>query len=236
MQYPQLPLSLGLKDSTVFANFVAGPNAEVLDYLQNLNDAALSPCIYLWGAPVTGKTHLLQAICHAAGQRGQASVFLPLSAHDEFPVDALQGLETIEFVCIDDIHAIAGHLDWETALMNLYDRTQEAGHHLIITGTSVPAQARLQLPHLASRLAWGLIFQLKALDDAEKQQALSLRAQRRGVSLPQESVRYLVRHHGADISALLDTFDRLDQASLAAKRRLTVPFIRSVLQVTEPPG
>lgn len=227
--HPQLPLSLGLKDSAVFANFVAGANAEAVAYLQQLADHSETPCVYLWGGVGTGKSHLLQAICHAAGEHGLAAVYLPMRSADEFPYEALTGLESVDFVCIDDIDAVAGDYDWERALMRLFERIQQAHSGLVVTGASIPSELGLSLAPLASRLAWGLLFQLKESDAGLKQEALILRADRRGISLPKEAARYLVRHHGQNMSALFDAFERVDKASLAAKRKLTVPFIRAIL-------
>ena len=228
--HPQLPLSLGLKDSAVFANFIVGVNTEALAYLQSLTEHKTTPCVYLWGGRGSGKSHLLQALCHAAGESDRAAVYLPMRSADEFPCEVVNGLEAMDVVCIDDIHAIAGQQAWEQALLHLFERIQQAGSALVVTGKSVPTDLGLQ-SQLSSRLAWGMSFQLKALSNADKRTALQVRAQRRGLRMPQESTRFLVRHFGDDLMGLFDAFDNLDKASLAAKRKLTLPFIRQVLQL-----
>ena len=225
----QLPLSVGLRDSATFDSFLPGPNAQALDYLQRAIGKRKECAIYLWGQSGTGKSHLLQAVCHAAGYEGLAAIYLPLQTAEQFSCDALDGIEKMDMVCIDDIHAIGGQRDWELALIRLFERIYEAGGGLVITGKTTVADLDLALPQLTSRLAWGLTFQLQALDEAGMLEALQLRASRRGFSLPQATGRYLIRYCSRDMGHLFDSLDSLDRASLAAKRKLTIPFIRSVL-------
>ena len=229
----QLPLTLGLKDSAVFANFVAGGNREILSFLQGYPISKTAPLVYLWGEPGCGKTHLLQALCQAASERGEAAVYLPMHMMSDFPYEALTGLEQTALICIDDINAVAGLVDWEDALLRLYVRAHASGCALAMAGNTMVGQLELKLPQLVSRLQWGLVFQLKPLPEADKLTALELRAKRRGVKLPPESARYLLKHYATDTGQLFDALDRLDKASLAAKRRVTIPFIRTVLARSE---
>lgn len=232
----QLPLSLGLRDSAVFANFVAGANAEALDYLQRCFGRGNEPLVYLWGESGSGKSHLLQALCHSAGAVGESAVYLPLQRSAEFPCEALNGLEAMAVVCLDDVDAVAGQLDWERALLGLFERVHASGCALAVTAGSPAGELDLRLPQLGSRLAWGMTFQLRPLTETGKLEALRIRARRRGLELGAEAARYLVRHYGADGAVLFDILERLDRASLVAKRRLTIPFIRAVLNPLPPTG
>ncbi len=224
----QLPLGIRLKDGNTFANFVSGPNAEALAYLQSqLRSAA---AVYLWGAGGTGKTHLLQAACHEAGKAGWRTAYVPLACWRELSVELLEGLEAAELVCIDDVASIAGQEDWEAALFHLYNRLRDAGGNLVVSGTLPPASLPLALPDLRSRLAWGIVFQLQALDDEEKLAGLRQRARDRGLELPEKVGRYLLQRCPRDMSSLFSLLESLDQASLAAQRRLTIPFVKEVME------
>lgn len=225
----QVPLNLGLKDSMVFAGFVAGANGEALDYLQRC--FGREPSLYLWGAPGTGKSHLLQALCHAAGERGESAVYLPLRRAAEFPYEALDGLEAMTVICMDDLDAVAGQPEWEQALLRLFVRVHDSGCAVAVTATAPVGDLGLRLEQLSSRLVWGMSFQLRALTTDEQQQALIVRARRRGLQLSRDAVRYLVRRYSHDNHALFAALEQLDQASMVSKRRLTVPFIRSVITV-----
>lgn len=225
----QLPLGLTLKDSATFANFIPGPMREVFEALQKSAHGGGEPFIYLAGAAGTGKTHLLQAACHAAAQQSHAVAYLPLQQVAEFGAEMLDGLEQLRLVCLDDLQIVVGRADWERALFHLFNKLRESGGRLIVAAALKPAQLGITLPDLTSRLGWGVTYVLEALDDTDKLNALRVRAQARGFELPDEVGRYLLSRLPRDMHALFAVLDQLDYASLAAQRRLTVPFIKSIL-------
>lgn len=227
--FTQLPLGLTLNDSATFANFITGPHSEAVQAVQACARGQGEAFIYLAGAAGTGKTHLLQAACHAMARQGGTVVYLPLQCAAQFGLDALDGLERMALVCLDDVQALVGQPEWEQALFNLFNRVRDSGGRLLVAANAKPSQLGLSLPDLVSRLSWGVTYVLPSLDDADKLRALSLRAQARGFELPDEVGRYLLVRLPRDMQALFAVLDRLDQASLAAQRRLTVPFIKSIL-------
>lgn len=225
--HPQLPLGLRLGDHARFRNFFAGPNAELLAVLRALPEGEGPRLIYCSGAPGTGKSHLLQATCAAAREQGRSAWYLPLEPRLSSAV--LEGLDQQELLCLDDLQRVAGHAAWEEALFHLYNRVREQGGALLVAGNGRPEELGLGLPDLVSRLHWGLLYRLQELDDAERLAALQLRAASRGLDLPADTGDYLLRRCPRDLPALFELLDRLDVASLAAQRRLTIPFVRSVL-------
>lgn len=222
----QLPLGIGLKDSATFDNFYPADNALVLKALQQDEEQM----VYLWGPRGCGKSHLLQALCHATAAKGPAPVYLPLQELVALSPAILQGLEQQALIAIDDIQEIAGLAEWEEALFHLYNRIREAGKRLVVSANVAPAGLALSLPDLTSRLGWGPVFQLTPLSDADKRAALLLRARRRGLEMSNEVVEYLLRRCPRDMDSLFNLLNQLDQASLAAKRKLTIPFIRQLLE------
>jgi len=227
----QLSLPIGLRDDASFDNFFPGKNAVALKHLEGLTSSRQSEgSVYLWGGQASGKTHLLQAICHLATKNEMPIVYLPLSQYEELDVAMLEGMELYPFICIDDIDIIAGHTLWEQELFHLYNRIFEKGSQLIVSATSSLQETALALPDLKSRLGWGLVFQLKELDEQEKMLALQQRSARRGLELPDNVAQYLLRHFSRDMNSLVDTLNELDKASLTAQRKLTVPFVKQWLE------
>lgn len=224
-QFPQLPLHIGLRDSATFANFFAGSNAAIVHAMNK----GIEPFLFLWGGQGCGKTHLLQALCHEAGMQGLAALYLPMADVYGLGTDILENLEQMDLLCIDDVQLVCGDSRWETALFHLYNRVREAGKRMVVAADAAPMALPVNLPDLASRLGWGPVFQIKPLDDGEKASALQLRAKARGMVLPDESALYLIRHASRDLHDLFALLERLDHASLAAQRRLTVPFIREFI-------
>ena len=235
----QLPLSIRLRDSSVFASYFTGRNQSVVDALlaldttraeSNQTGARAPTCIWLHGAASIGKTHLLQALCARAGLEGRTSAYVPLAEVLSSGEELLSGYGQLALVCLDDGEVIAGRDGWERALFRLHRELDEHGGRLIVAGSAPPAALGFRLPDLASRLNGGLVLTLHALDEPEQIAALQLRAQLRGFELPAETAQFLMRRLPRDMASLCAFLDQLDEASLIAQRRLTVPFVREVME------
>lgn len=220
----QLPLGIRLREAATFGNFLPVGNDALLATLQAPGNSS----IYLWGSAGTGKTHLLQAVCHQAAAQGRRAAFLPLAEPGLEPA-MLEGMEQYDQVCLDDIEQIAGNPKWETALFHAYNRITAAGHQLRVAASVSPAALDIQLPDLLSRLGWGPVFQLQPLSDSAKRQALQQRAAARGLTLEGEVADYLMKRCPRDMTSLFALLEGLDDASLVAQRRLTIPFVRDYL-------
>lgn len=222
----QLPLRLTPQQLFRFDNFYFN-HAELKPALTELCQSEQMSFVYLWGEPSSGKSHLLLAVIENTALR---SLYLPLAdlVNSASP-DILSSLEELDLLCIDDLQAIAGLKEWEEALFHCFNRLQLSGCKLLIAAQQNPATVALSLPDLRSRLATGLVYQLDALNDDDKLHALILQAQSRGLEMSEEVANYLLRHHSRDMSVLISLLMRLDKASMVAKRRLTIPFIRQTL-------
>lgn len=229
MPHPQLTLGVRLNDSASFSNYFPGNNAEVLNHLRACAHGENSLPMLLWGVPGSGKTHLLHAACHAATARAEHPAYVPMREATSWSPNVLDGLEHCALVCIDDVDAIAGRPEWEEALFHLYNRVTERQHCLALSAAGPPGELKLNLPDLASRLAWGLVLHLAVLDENDKLGALQLRAQQRGFELPTDVAQFLLRRCPRDTPSLFGLLDHLDQASLAAQRKLTIPFVRELI-------
>jgi len=235
MHPEQLPLRVRLRDTSVFASYFAGRNQPVVDALRSLERIRSSAhtattCIWVHGPAASGKTHLLQACCAVAGAHHAAAAYLPLRVAASSGEDLLTGYGEFALVCLDDAEAIAGRTGWERALFRLHQELDERGGRLLISGSAPPAALGFELRDLASRLNGGLVLTLQMLDEREQIGALKLRARLRGFELPEETAQYLLRRLPRDMASLCAFLDQLDEASLAAQRRLTLPFVRQVME------
>ncbi len=229
MKSVQLPLGVQLYDDATFSNFYSGPNALVLATLQQvLSGKGLDHYLYLFGEEGVGRTHLLQAACHEMTTRGQLACYLPLG-NPLLTLEALEGLEFLSLVCLDDVHAIAGIPQWEEAIFHLFNRIRAREVPLLVSGDQSPIHLSIRLPDLKSRLAWGTAFEVHPLSDDDKLFALQLHAKARGLVLSDEVGRFLLRRCARDMRELYAILTELDTASLSAQRRLTIPFIKESL-------
>jgi DnaA family protein len=184
--------------------------------------------LLLVGPAGSGKSHLLIGACALAEDAGRRVRYLPLAALAGNLADATAGVDA-DLVCIDGLDASAGLRTDEVALFHLHNRIRDAGGTLLYASRATPAQLSLALPDLASRLGQCTQVHLAALDDAGRRDALVQRAARRGLELDDAVLDYLFRRVGRDFGTLGALLDRLDRESLAAQRRITVPFLRALL-------
>lgn len=226
----QLTLPVNLREDATLSNFHPGQNKILLSLLQNIAAGKGEHFLYYWGQRGVGRSHLLQATCHYAHSIQRSCFYLPLSSLDVLTAQVFEGLENMQVICIDDVHLIAGIPAWEEALFHLYNRVQMMGNYLVISGQHAPQNLGLHLPDFTSRLNAGLCLQLQDLIDAEKLQVLQGRAKERGMLLSDTVGKYLLTHHARSLADLFAILEQLEQATLIAKRRLTVPFVKTVLQ------
>jgi len=224
----QLPLGVRIPDRATFDSFLAGQNEEALERLLKIVSDGVGLC-WLSGPQSSGKTHLLQAVSAAVSENGRAS-YIPLRELVPLGPEALDGMTELACVTLDDVDAVAGRLEWEQALFRLYRETEEQGGIAVFGSRLPPAALAWSLPDFASRAAAMPGFVLRPLDETGRADALRLRARLRGVDLPEETLRWLERRFPRDMGSLFVLLDALDEAALVAQRRLTVPFIRSVLR------
>ena len=230
----QLALNVALSDSASFANFLRAPNHEAVDRLQrNLaaletGGSALDPVIFIAGTKGTGKSHLLQATCMAARVRDGQVFYVTLSDHAVLAPSLLDLVGPPRVVCLDDVDAIAGEAAWERAVLTLWERMRSVGGMLVAGARAVPGRIPYGLADLASRLGAGPVYSLAPLNDAEKHEAIRLRAANRGFALADDVVHYIINRYPRDLHSLFGLLDRLDAQSLASQRRITIPFLREL--------
>lgn len=226
----QLPLPFTFNAEQGFEQFHPGGNEETVAHLRRCSTSADEPLIYLWGGESQGKSHLLQACCREAYGIGRSVSYLPLRALQGYGSEILDGLEHQDLVCLDDIDGLVGKAEWEHALFRLFNRLRDGKRRLLVSAQVPPAELAVDLPDLKTRLGWGLTLMLRPLTDEDRLTALSLQARSLGLDLPPTVGRFLLVHYRRDLASLRQLLERLDRASLAAKRKLTVPFLKSYLE------
>ncbi|MFT3905420.1 MAG: DnaA regulatory inactivator Hda [Steroidobacteraceae bacterium] len=243
----QLALSMRLPDRASFESFLPGDNGAAVDTLRALAAGRRRDVVWLAGPAGSGKTHLLHAVVARCAQDAAAG-YLPLAAPAPAAAagaaplagvatlapEVLEGWQGVRCLCLDDVPALFGDAAWERALFRLHREAEEQGISLVLSGSESPALVRPQLRDLASRLGASTVCVLQPLDEAQQREALRLRAHLRGLQLPDETLQYLQRHMPRDMRSLYRLLDTLDEAALQAQRRLTVPFIRAVLERSPP--
>ena len=145
-------LDFGPPPAPDFDNFVVGDNAEAVATLRELAAGSGPRMVYLWGPPGSGKSHLARSL---------AAVVASTDAAVEI---------------VDD----ADRLDREQqiAWFHRFNQLMAQPRGSLVAFGEVPPQRLDLLPDLASRLAWGIVFALRPLDDDDLASALAARTWR----------------------------------------------------------
>lgn len=228
----QLALAIHLNYQATLTDFCWGENTLLQQQLQRSLTQNDERFLYLWGDSGCGKSHLLQGACQAMSQNNESAAYIPLTLLKEWGHESIEGIEEQALIAIDDIDAIATDKTWEEALFHLYNRIRDNGKTiLIISGKQAPSASAIQLADLRSRLAWGLVFQINGLSDELKIITLQQHAHKRGFNLPDSVALFLINRCARNMHDLYQILDRLDEASLEAQRKITIPFVKSTLNI-----
>jgi len=219
----QLTFELAEAPTPSFANFVAGRNAEAVNALARIaREGAPDSGLLLWGAPGSGKTHLLKAAVTLAIESGRDARFIddPSGVGEVSPAQD-------RFVAVDNVDR--ADTAAQGRLFTLYNALAARGGQLVASAGAPPALMELR-EDPRTRLGWGLVFEIVPLADDDKPEALAAFAQARGFRLAPDAMGYLLAHGRRDMASLVQTLTALDRHSLALQRPITVPLIRAWLQ------
>lgn len=225
--HPQLTLALDTNPATSFDTFYVDDSNELVCQSVEafVQGTLVEQQLFIWGASGVGKSHLLISACQLASEQGYQVAYLPGELANAN--DALIGLEQCEFVCIDDLQRLDRSA--EEDLFNCINRCRDADTRLLFAADRQPEELGLQLRDLTTRLTWGPRFQLNSLGEDALIKALRKEIRLRSMEAGDEVISYVMRRAPRHMPALKQLVDRLEAASLSEQRRLTIPFVRSVL-------
>ena len=232
LKYPsltQIPFKFDNFKKRDFDSFFQGENKDLLYFLNTMIKTRSNNSIYIWGPQGTGKTHLLQAACKKANEMDWHVTYIPLEQYRDFSIDILDGLGKLDLVCIDDLEFIIDNIEWQQRVTLLFNEIRDNKNSIIISSKISPNNIKIDLDDLKSRLVWGHVFKIKAADDELKIKILKKEANERSFNLNDDVVEFLIRRSNRDLTSLIEILDEIDRSSLAAKRKITVPFVKELI-------
>lgn len=228
----QFPVQFEFQSNQHFSTFYPGNNQEPVNHLQKICSSKEQQT-FLWGEAGTGKTHLLQATIQEANVNNKTSFYFSFDSKTLPNPSLFDGLENIDIVCLDNIDQIVDNKEWEHAFFNFYNLHRDGNKKLIISASCPPKYLAIQLPDLKTRMSWGVTFKLKALTDEQQLNALIYKAHDLGFNIPINVGQFLMIHYARDLPSVWALLDKIDQATLAAKRKLTIPFLKQIMSTQE---
>jgi DnaA family protein len=216
----QLPLDIKLRDDATVANYIGEAGYRLL---------GTHGIVYLWGEPGSGRSHLLQAACHHA--RGQEKSAIYLAEPAGHAAEMLRDLDRLDLVCIDDLQQVAGDPEWETALFHLLNSVRGSGGTLVVSADRSIQRLAIRLPDLKSRLLAAHAIETDRLDDTGKLELMKQKASRQGFRLADDVGRFIMSRSDRDVRSLVDLLARLEVETLRQQKRVTIPFVKQVLEL-----
>ncbi len=224
--HPQLPLPIAQETGPSLSNFSRGDNGLVVDIIAGLFGSNNNRQVYVWGTAQSGKTHLLAAAHQQWLAAGRRSFYVSLK-EETLAAGLLEALDGYDLIALDDVDSVASNSDWERALFNLINFTREGQGKILFSAMSAPSADVWGLADLVSRLSWGPVLKLEALNENDIRTAVLSSAEQRGMKVDAEAVDFLLKRYSRDLNSLLQAMDVLDKESLSAGReRITIPFLK----------
>ncbi len=223
-KFTQIPLDIRLDTSLIFDNFYISPqNQNMVDEMRTIINKP--EIIILKGAIASGKTHLLQAICNTLVEGD--FMYIPAKKFHTLSPEILNIEVSLKCICIDDVDLLLGNTAWEKALFDIYNQAFDKKFSLLMSSSKNDLE--FNLPDLQSRFAKTKTINIKALDDSGKQAAFLLQAKTRGIKIDDKVSAFIHNHYSRNLHDMLDLLDKLDQASMRNKHKITVPIVKQVL-------
>ncbi|HNV61302.1 MAG TPA: DnaA regulatory inactivator Hda [Rhodoferax sp.] len=226
----QIALDIGLSTGPTIANFCAGPNEAALRHMElwigskaNAADSLTrSPvATYFWGAPGSGKSHLLKAAREGLRDQGARVGWLDASVFN-----APEFSESWTAVMLDDVHLYTA--EQQHTAFNWFVNAQTHQRPVLAAGDCAPVDLQLR-DDLRTRLGWGHIFHLQTLSEPERRAVLRQSADARGVFLGDEVMDYMLTRFSRDLGSLMELLELLDGYALQTQRAITIPLIKSMM-------
>jgi len=229
----QYSLDIALPKFATFETFIDTSDSQLLSVLKQLAQESLSEPrqYFLWGSSCTGKTHLLQAICNHQANTQQNAIYLPMKELVGQQATILNDMQQLDVLCIDDLDVVLGDKEWDRQLFLLINELRANNKSIVMTASQNPHDAMVSFPDLASRLVWGSVYKLNLLEDDEKSRAIQEHAKVRGLEVSDEVCSFLLKRFPRDLNKLIGLLDKLDKESLVQQKKVTVPFVKSVLNI-----
>ena len=228
----QYSLDIALPKFATFETFIDSSEGHLSSELKQLAKSSSEPRQYfLWGSTCTGKTHLLQAICNHRANTQQNVIYLPIKELVNQSADILDDMHQLDVLCLDDVDAVLGNKQWDRKLFLLINELRASNKSIVMTATLNPNEASVSFPDLASRLVWGPVYKLSLLEDGKKSLAIQEHAKARGLEISTEVCSFLLKRFPRELKMLIELLDKLDEESLVQQRKVTVPFVKTVLNI-----
>ena len=220
----QLGLPISLDSKMLLDNFIA--NSELVNLIHQLFQDKKASEIYVYGLTGQGKTHVLQGVVLKALACDKNAIYI--DCIDSFPEHLLDFIDQLSFISLDNVDLISK--ENQEIFFDLYNRARQAGVVILVSGSSLPADLTV-MKDLKTRLSLAAVYKLEALNDELTMEVLNKQMNDRNLTIDSKIYEYLFKNYSRDLNTLVSAMNQLDKASLQSKKAISIPFVKTVLQL-----
>ena len=220
----QLGLPISLDSKMFLDNFIA--NSELVNLIHQLFQDKKASEIYVYGLTGQGKTHVLQGVVLKALANDKNAIYI--DCIDSFPEHLLDFIDQLSFISLDNVDLISK--ENQEIFFDLYNRARQAGVVILVSGSSLPADLAV-MKDLKTRLSLAAVYKLEALNDELTMDVLNKQMNDRNLTIDSKIYEYLFKNYSRDLNTLVSAMNELDKASLQSKKTISIPFVKTVLQL-----
>ena len=220
----QLGLPISLDSKMLLDNFIA--NSELVNLIHQLFQDKKASEIYVYGLTGQGKTHVLQGLVLKALASDKNAIYI--DCIDSFPEHLLDFIDQLSFISLDNVDLISK--ENQEIFFDLYNRARQAGVVILVSGSSLPADLTV-MKDLKTRLSLAAVYKLEALNDELTMEVLNKQMNDRNLTIDSKIYEYLFKNYSRDLNTLVSAMNQLDKASLQSKKAISIPFVKTVLQL-----
>ena len=220
----QLGLPISLDSKMLLDNFIA--NSELLNLIHQLFLDKDASEIYVYGLSGQGKTHVLQGVVLKALANDKNAIYI--DCIDSFPEHLFDFIDQLNFISFDNIDLISN--ENQETFFDLYNRARQAGVVILASGSSLPTDLTV-MKDLKTRLSLAAVYKLEELNDELTMEVLNKQMDDRNLTIDSKIYEYLFKNYSRDLNTLVSAMNELDKASLQSKKAISIPFVKTVLQL-----
>jgi chromosomal replication initiator protein len=239
-----VPNGLALNPRYIFDNFIVGPsNRHAHAYSVAVSESpakAYNP-LFIYGGVGLGKTHLMQAVCHAIKARNSnlKICYLPSEKFTNELIDAIQHHSTANFrqkyrntdiLVIDDIHFIAGKESTQEEFFHTFNTLYDAHKQIIISSDRPPKEISNLQERLVSRFSWGLTTDIQPPDLETRVAILKKKVEREPVNVPDDVIFFIAQLIKTNIRELEGALIRVIAYALLEEKIISIDLTKEVLK------
>ena len=238
---------LALIPDYTFENFITGPcnrlAAAACLAVAESPGKAYNP-LFIHGAAGLGKTHLLQAVCHAVHATGRGTVvYLSCESFINHLIDAIQLGRLREFryrfrqadvLVIDDVQFLSRHEQTQEEFFHTFNTLYQAQKQIVLSCDRPPTHIPQLEERLVSRFNWGLVASISPPAYETRVAIVRKKAAARGIDLPEQVVCLIAASIDSNTRELEGAITKVAMLARVTGREIGLPLAEEALGLDAP--